>query len=161
MDAIICVTVVLPLLPVTAINGKLNCARQPAASSPNAMRASGTTSAGKPCASAWASPEASQTTATAPCALAWAMNVLPSKRSPRKATNRSPACRLRLSVCTRSATTPCTCTPRAWLSQLRASVKLSFMDTGAFMRSPPGAAQRVAAKPCGPAPHPKTGGARP
>ena len=36
MDAIICVTVVLPLLPVTAISGSLNCARQPAASAPSA-----------------------------------------------------------------------------------------------------------------------------
>ena len=31
MAAIICVTVVLPLLPVTAISGSLNCERQPLA----------------------------------------------------------------------------------------------------------------------------------
>jgi hypothetical protein len=36
MAAIICVTVVLPLLPVTAMSGRLNCARHADASDPSA-----------------------------------------------------------------------------------------------------------------------------
>ena len=86
MAAIICVTVVLPLLPVTATSGRSKRCRQAAASWPRARRESATSSPGRP---ASARPR-SANAATAPAALAWTRKSCASKRSPRKATNRSP-----------------------------------------------------------------------
>ena len=97
MAAIICVTVVLPLLPVTATSGRSKRCRQAAASWPRARRESATSSPGRP---ASARPR-SASAATAPAALAWARKSCASKRSPRKATNRSPERRVRVSLCTR------------------------------------------------------------
>ena len=97
MDAIICVTVVLPLLPVTAISGKANWLRHCCANCPRARLASGTSTPGSPACCKPCSARA----ATAPMLLTCGRKSWASKRSPRRATNRSPACRLRVSVCTR------------------------------------------------------------
>ena len=77
MAAIICVTVVLPLLPVTAISGSVNWARHWVASCASASLVSGTSKPGRPRARNLASTSppapaalAWQMTATAPCALA-------------------------------------------------------------------------------------------
>ncbi|MCY1237529.1 hypothetical protein D9M72_502310 [compost metagenome] len=94
--AIISLTVVLPLLPVTATAGSVNWRRQPAPSSPSARRVSGATMAGTP-----ASTSRLTSTAAAPRATTSAMKSCASKRSPLRATNRSPGSTLRLSVCTR------------------------------------------------------------
>ena len=97
MDATICVTVVLPLLPVTAISGSVRLVRQPSASACSARSVSGTSSPASP---ASASPRSAMA-ATAPAAPACGRKLWASKRSPRSATNRSPARRLRVSVWTR------------------------------------------------------------
>jgi hypothetical protein len=94
MLAIICVTVVLPLLPVTAIKGRLLRARQAPASCIKAWRVSATTRPG-------ICSACSDTAATAPAACACGKKLCASKRSPFKATKRSPGCKLRVSVCTR------------------------------------------------------------
>jgi hypothetical protein len=96
MAAIICVTVVLPLLPVTAISGRLEAARQPP---PAAQRQPGCRPpagrAGRPRQAAFG--QRRRRAGGAACGRkSWA-----SKRSPRSATNRSPGCRVRVSVCTR------------------------------------------------------------
>ena len=98
MDAIICVTVVLPLLPVTAMSGRLNCARQADASDASASLLSSTSIPEKPAGSLprWA------IAATAPLAWASARKSLASKRSPLSATNRSPGCSVRVSLWTRA-----------------------------------------------------------
>ena len=77
MDANICVTVVLPLLPVTAITGMWNCTRQVLASAPSANRVSATVMQAMPptplrSASAW------QIAATAPRCAASARKALAS-----------------------------------------------------------------------------------
>ena len=82
MAANISLTVVLPLLPVIATNGNLNCERQCLANSPKPKRVSFTKMAGL------AFMFSSLTnTADAPCLMASAANVLPSKCSPFIATN--------------------------------------------------------------------------
>ncbi len=88
--AIICVTVVLPLLPVTAISGRSNCARQPLR-----QRAQGGQGVGH--------LDAGQTGRLPRHRAPWrprrrrpglgAGSALASKRSPFRATNRSPACK--------------------------------------------------------------------
>jgi hypothetical protein len=99
MEATICVVVVLPLLPPTATSGNAaKRARQAAPSAPSASRASATSS---PARSASAMPR-SASAATAPAAFASARNSAPSKRSPRKATKRSPSRSVRVSLCTRA-----------------------------------------------------------
>jgi len=104
MAASICVTVVLPLEPATAISGSVKRARQALARAPSAALVSPTSSPLRPAA---ASPAPGwQMAATAPLACAWARNWLASKCSPLRATNRSPGCRLRVSVCTRSTVVP-------------------------------------------------------
>ena len=101
MAATICVTVVLPLLPVTAISGSSICCRHAAASSPSARRLSVTCRPGRPDACRPRSASA----AKAPIARACGKKSCASKRSPRSATNKSPARRLRVSLCTRSTRT--------------------------------------------------------
>ncbi len=73
--------------------------RQAAASSPRARRLSATTSPGSAASSA---RPCSARAATAPAAVAPARKSCASKRSPRRATNRSPGRRLRVSLCTRA-----------------------------------------------------------
>ena len=115
MAAIICVTVVLPLLPVTAISGSLNWERQPVASAASASLASATSRPGRPAAASRDSASPWHMAATAPLALAWASKSLASKRSPRSATNRSPGSSVRVSVCTRLKETAPALTP-LWVS---------------------------------------------
>ena len=98
MAAIICVTVVLPLLPVTAISGRLEAGapgRAPAAAARAACR--------PPAARAGrlAATPRSASAAAAPAARACGRKSWASKRSPRSATNRSPGCSVRVSLCTR------------------------------------------------------------
>ena len=98
MLATICVTVVLPLLPVTAMSGKANCLRHALARCCKAWWVSLTSSPLQPIACRCAGWHSA---AAAPAARACSKKLLASKRSPRKATNKSPACRVRVSVCTR------------------------------------------------------------
>ena len=110
MLAIICVTVVLPLLPVTAINGRCMRRRQPAAICCRPCRLSATNKPGK----ASAARPRSASAATAPAPRACCRKSCASKRSPRSATNRSPARSVRVSLCTRSnrtAPSPTTAEP--------------------------------------------------
>ncbi len=94
---IISFTVVLPLLPVSATSGSAKRARQWAARRPSAMRVSATTTCGSGVPGAmWREVSA----AAAPRRNASSTYSLPSKRSPRSATNRSPAFTARLSVVT-------------------------------------------------------------
>ena len=146
MLAIICVTVVLPLLPVTASKGSENCWRQPAANSPKASKLLGTSKPTKPA----AAKPCSATAAPAPAAWAWDKNACASKRSPRKATNKSPGCKLRVSVWTRSHNAVGAPTNRAPRIHCWAWAKLSCM---ALMPRPP-----RPSKP-GPAAHRRTAGA--
>ena len=132
IEAIICVTVVLPLLPVTAMSGPLKRWRHWPASSPRASLASGTSTPGRPQAASWAAAPSSHSTATAPRAAASGRKLAASKRSPFRATNRSPACRLRVSVCTRAQRTAPSPTRRALLSQPASSCNVRFM---ALMRT--------------------------
>ena len=98
--AIICVTVVLPLLPVTAMSGRSKRARQPVASRCSASRLSATSRPGQ--ASTVARPGRARPAPPQPpwpgrlASMSW-----PSKRSPFSATNRSPARSVRVSLCTR------------------------------------------------------------
>jgi hypothetical protein len=96
MAAIICVTVVLPLLPVTAISGSCSERRQPrpaAAARPGCRPPAGP--AGRPRQAALG--QRRRRAGGAACGRkSWA-----SKRSPRSATNRSPGCSVRVSLCTR------------------------------------------------------------
>ena len=135
--ASIWVTVVLPLLPVTAISGRLNCRRQPLASSARARRVSGTSRPGRPEASSRSAAPSSHSAATAPRACAWAKKSCASKRSPRRGTNRSPGASVRVSLCTLCTTVlPAPCS-RAPLSQGRhwASVHMLLMLAPALERS--------------------------
>jgi len=91
--AIICVVVVLPLLPVTDISASENCARQHAATRPRPNRVSATISCGTATGSS-----CSTISATAPRWHASRANSWPSKRGPRNATYRAPACNVRVSV---------------------------------------------------------------
>ena len=105
MLAIICLTVVLPLLPVTAINGSVNCARQCFASAPNASLVSATMiCCGNPASCDTSTP-------AAPCARASLAKLWPSKFSPTSATNKSPASIERLSVVTRAIAASCAGAP--------------------------------------------------
>ena len=99
MAATIWVTVVLPLLPATAISGRCRRLRQALASCCSATSASGTSRPGKPASRRPCSASA----AAAPAALACGKKLWASKLSPRSATNKSPARRLRVSLCTRSS----------------------------------------------------------
>ena len=98
IDAIICVTVVLPLLPVTAIKAGVNRPLHALASAPRARLASGTTSPGMPDPASSGSAPGSQMAAAAPFSAACARNAPPSNVSPRSATNRSPGSNVRVSV---------------------------------------------------------------
>ena len=150
MDAIICVTVVLPLLPVTAISGRSNCARQARASWPSAALVSGTSMRGRSAGSCAAAKPLRQMTATAPLACASCNMALASNVSPCNAINRSPLAMLRVSVCTRaigvSASPSTAC---GWLaaSPLWASHCATWprVISGVLMRGPPGGGHAPAA----------------
>ena len=86
MDAIISLTVVLPLLPVTPMTGIAKRLRHTCAIWPSAWRVSGTTSAG----SERPAGTRSTTAAAAPRTATSARKSCASKRSPRSATNRLP-----------------------------------------------------------------------
>jgi hypothetical protein len=140
MAAIICVTVVLPLLPVTAISGRLFLARQAPASCISAWRVSATCRPGR----ASVASGCCDTTATAPAAKACGRKSWASKRSPCSATNRSPRCRVRVSVCTRpkrscGSPTRVQVRPRA-RSASKASPRVQFISPPA--RSAPRAPAR-------------------
>ncbi len=98
IDAIISLTVVLPLLPVTATSGSENRLRQPRASAPSASRVSGTISAG----TCQPSGKRVASTALTPRAATSGKKSWASNRSPFSATNNSPAAAVRLSVLIRS-----------------------------------------------------------
>ena len=151
MLATICVTVVLPLLPVTAISGRLNWLRHPAASAPRATSVSGTSMPGRPAAAKppWA------TAATAPAARAWGRKSWASKRSPLRATNRSPGWSVRVSVCTRTMGSAPSPTRRACGTS--AAIQAQACCSVIVMRHLPGALSAPGA----PAPCRRTGGARP
>ena len=93
MDAVISLTVVLPLLPATPTIGMLNCARQAAAARVSACCVSRT----RICGSA-RSTRVSTTAPAAPAVSAAATKSLALKRGPRSATNNSPALSVRVSV---------------------------------------------------------------
>ena len=95
MAAINSLTVVLPLLPVTATAGITNDARHARAICPNARRESRTSICGS-------GDEASRDTSApdAPLACASPMKSLPSNRSPGIATNSAPDGSVRVSVVT-------------------------------------------------------------
>ena len=122
MLAIICVTVVLPLLPVTAISGRLKRARQAPASRCSAASESVTCSPGH----CTASSPRSASSATAPAPRARSRKSCASKRSPFSATNRSPSRRLRVSLCTRLKTMSGSPTSREPGSMACASARLSM-----------------------------------
>ena len=128
MDASICVTVVLPLLPVTAINGKSNCARQARASVCKACNVSSTSTPDKPaCAKPWVAMAA-----CTPSAGKCARKSCASNRSPCKATNKSCACTLRLSVCTLAISKLPSPTKRLPGSHCCICCKLRFMTAPGF-----------------------------
>ena len=140
---------VLPLLPVTAITGISNCARQAVASAPSAKRVSGTSIQAmviKPLRSApgW------QMAATAPRCWASAKKAFASYRSPLIATNKSPGCTVRVSVCTRAIhaqPSPCTgASASHWAAWLTRSIPLM----GAPLTPGSCASARPVAHACGP-----------
>src|SRR5471030_22375 len=101
IDAIISLTVVLPLLPVTAISGIVKRLRQPWANAPSATRVSLTLIAGTLKSSGVRVTNAAAMPRCATCG----RKVWASKRSPLIAMNRSPGPAVRLSVDTRSNAT--------------------------------------------------------
>ena len=100
MDAIISLTVVLPLLPVTATNGILNRPRQYAASCPNPSRVFSTRIRGIPQLGRFGCKPMAYHAATAPFSFTSAIKSCPSNLSPTNAMNRSPRPTVRLSVLT-------------------------------------------------------------
>ncbi len=94
IDAIISLTVVLPLLPVTPMTGRVNPVRQACAMRPSATSVSGTTIAG----SVQPAGSVDTTTAATSRAATWSRKSWASNDSPRNATNSAPASTLRLSV---------------------------------------------------------------
>ena len=85
IEASICVTVVLPLLPVTAINGTANCARHALAKVCRAQSVSSTSMPAKPAAAKpWRAIATLTPAADKPGKKSWPSNV-----SPCKATNTS------------------------------------------------------------------------
>lgn len=133
---IISLTVVLPLLPVTATTGIGNRRRQPAASWPSAMRVSATVSTATPDRSGIPAGGRDTSTTAAPRATTSGRKSCASKRSPISATNRSPGNTSRLSVVTRrmAASGPTRCAPAI---QAAASVACIITGSASLMRSPP------------------------
>ena len=142
MDAIISLTVVLPLLPVTPMTGRLKRLRQWLAMRPSATRVSATTMAGTLPLSQPAGKR-STTTAATPLAATCSRKSWASKLSPRRATNSEPAWALRLSVDTPAKAreaSPASCAPcsdgsnSARLACIRLSISSSSSSSGARTR---------------------------